>query len=352
MSNWHFNRAFLKQKIAEGKLAIQRCEKNSDMYKDAQCMIKNFDTILKRKSMTEDKITRNDYYNYCDILSDTFNQTLDLISLDEWRQLKAMCEVLPKKHIENVDSHILPSKDDVVINKTLKLFKKIDYNTYGAVYKIVHNDINLINILKKNRIEDNWCFLCGYLKLPFVNVSSSNDYKYISLTHELRHAADYYLYGPTSTNVCELSSIYSEILMADEINKHFDCPNVYYNRINYVTSQMLRLISYVDALIRFERSGRRITSNNCNTILDIYDDKELTAKYIFLKNNGILSLYDYIVSTLMAVYFREEYYNGNKDMVNENIKQLLLGKDYNPNFGILGDRYVDYIKEVKTLSKK
>lgn len=352
MNKWCFNKKYFNEKIMEGNLVLQKYDKGTLIYDDAKDMVLVFDKILKKKNIPELYITKDDFYNYCERLTHFFNKALEKISLEQWEELKDVCCDVPKSRFKNISSNVLPKNNTYVVNEVLKLYRKIDKEAYDAAYQIVNNDVSLINISKTDDINNCWCFLCGYLKLPFVNISANKDYKYVALAHELRHATDYYLHNINGTNIDEVSSIYTEILMVDEVSKYTDCYNLACPRINHTTLCMLNLISCIDALMRFEKLGCRVTLNNISLILDIDNDKELTAKYLLLKNKGILGLYNYVVSTLMAVYFRDEYYNGNKKIVNENIKQLLLGKEYSLNFDIWKDKYVDYVKEVKTFVKK
>lgn len=352
MNKWRFNKKFLKEKIAEGKLVLQTCDKNTDIYQDAKIMVDHFEIALGKKEETPIKKKKVDTSTMINNLDKIFNEALRLISLEDWESLKNVCQYIPKFKFNNTNSNLLPNKDLYVVEASLDLFKRIDHQAYDAALKIVYNDQNLINILNKNDIDNNYCWFCNYLDLPFVNVSAKHDCKYIFLAHELRHAINFYLYGSINSNLIELPSIYSEMLMADYINKYYNCPKLYYDRINYISNQTKRLVPYIDILMRFDEAGRKLTIDNFDKVLDVRNNEDRIKKYALLTNRVHLSLYNYIVSTLISTFFREEYHNGNKKIVNEKMEQLLLSTNYKLNYNKLEDKYIDYLKEVKTLSKK
>lgn len=352
MDKWHFNEKFLKDKIAEGKLVLKKFDKDTNIYKDAKMMVEQFEFLLGKDSKKSFKSINESFESQLNNLNRVLNKSLNLIQLYEWKSLKNLCQNVPQYNFERINSNLLPKNNKYAINASLEMFKKIDFSIYEATFSIVNNKTQLINLLNSKSNNDNCCVLCEYLKLPFVYVSAQDDWKYIVLSHELRHAADYYLYKVHNSNLTEVSSIYSEMIMCDEINKFYECPNIYNSRINLFSGQIKKIIPYIEMLIRFDNCERELTLHNYEKILNISSEKDFKNKYSLLIDEKHITLYDYIISTLCAISFREEYYKGNKEVINKKMKHLLLGSNYKLNYDNLQNKYVNYVKEVKKLSKK
>lgn len=348
MNKYHFNEDFLNKKIAEGKLVLKTFDSNSQIYKSAKSMIKEFESFLNKKTIIfnnyesiEEKLNK---VNHC------LNINLNLITLDEWKRLKELCEYMPKMNFKKCNSTYLSKNDSNAVAEVLDFYKELDTNVYESIVAILEHEYKLVNINHKNSNE-NFSFECSYLKLPFVNVSSKNDMKYLVLAHELRHAADYYTNPKIDTLFCELSAIYSEILFADKINsKDKKCYPLYNERINYTCKIMKNLIGYIDFLEKYDKYGRKLTLKNYKYILDVNNEDLLIKKSDILIKEKYMNIYDYIMSMLYAIKLREDYYNGNKDAINNELTNILSGKKIDFNYEELGDKFIDYVKYVKTLN--
>lgn len=356
MKKWRFNEEFLKQKIVEGNIVLQKNENNCKMNQNVKKMIDAFECFLDNEK-TESKVLPNNInYDLIDMinnLNNSINKNLNNVKLEEWLALKEMSKYFPKIKFEKYNSSLLPKSDEKLVSSSMKFFNTLDPKIYYAVEKIINHEYGLINIKKDKDEDQNYSFGCDFLNLPFINISAKNDMKYMVFAHELRHAADYYLYNKDiNTNLSELSAIYSEIIFADKINKTLKCPNIYHERINNTGEHINCIKNYIEFLINFDKCGRKITTENFMDVLFIRDKRDFINKYFLLMKEKYMIGYDYIISTLVATSFREEYYNGNKELVNKKIEQILLGSKYKLNLNVLEDKYVNYVKEIKKLSYK
>lgn len=348
MNKYHFNETFLKEKIEEGKLVLKTYDSDSQIYKSAGMMIRSFEEFLNEKTINfyddnsiEEKLNR---------INHSLNINLNLVTLDEWKKLKELCECMPKMNFKKCNSKCLSTNNSNVVKEVLNFYKDLDTNIYEAILAIFEHEYKLVNINPKNSNTD-LSFGCDYLSLPFVNVSAKNDMKYIVLAHELRHAANYYLNPQNESLYGELSSIYSEILFTDKLNsKDKNCYPLYNERINYTCQIMKELIGYINFLEKYDKYGRKLTLRNYKYILNVNNEDLLFAKAEVLIKQKYMIIYDYIMSLLYAIKLREKYYNGDKKAINEELRNILIGQKIDFNYEKLGDKFIDYVKYVKKLN--
>lgn len=355
MNRWSFNREFLKEKIKEGNLALQATDKNSEVYRSAQAMVIEFEDFLGREELpiTIKKKNLEEMLNY---LNHSLNINLNIIRMGDWEKIKELCKYAPKLKFKKYNSSFLPKDNDYVIKEILNFYKMTDRKTYEAVLNIIKHEYSLINIKSESdRPKNDLNFCCSYLSLPFVNVSTKNDLRYVILAHELRHAADYYLYHNQKNAILnELSAIYSEILFTDYISKYSSLNKSFYlynERVNNIGIKMKFLFYYIEIFEEFDKCGRKLTARNYKDVLGVNTEKEFEKRANILLKEKYMSFYDYVMSMLYALQLREEYYNGNKK-VNDKIEQILLGDEIDFDVNILEDKFIKHAKYVYSLSHK
>lgn len=353
---WNFDEAFLKEQIQKGKSRLQYIDMNSREAEEIISMIDTFEELLGieknhgTQKISLDRIVAN--LNYI------INSDLELVKIDEWRELRDFCRYMPKYSRKNINSTELPRGNGSVLRASLNFYKSIDINIYEACKRIIGSDYKLVNfvpkkIFKKNEMGSSFVFECDHLDLPFVNISCHDDLKYPITVHELRHAATYYLYGrKMRTLLGELPSIYSELLFTDKINRHYDCANLYNFRINDVGGVMTTIVKYINILERFSNCGNELNEHNIYDVLRVSDNKQLLRLYKKLLSSPYLKCYDYLVSTLAALELREYYYDGYKDKVNETMENIMLGSKIKLNYDKVAERYIDHTNYVYSLSHK
>lgn len=350
MNKYRFNEEFLNEKIEEGRLVLKTFESSTPIYKSARTMIKTFESLLNTKTKKIVFYNDDSMEEKLNKLNHSLNINLNLVTLDEWKKLKELCEYMPKMNFKNCNSSQFSSRNSTAVKEVLKFYEGLDTNIYEAVVAILDHEYKLVNINSKNSNED-FSFECSYLSLPFINVSAKGDMKYLALAHELRHAADYYINPNINTMFCELPAIYSELLFADRLNdKNKKCYPIYNERINYTCKIMKNIIGYINFLERYDQSGRKLTLRNYKDIFSIKNEKALEHTTNILIKEKHMDIYDYILSTLYSIKLREEYYNGNKNKINNELKDVLSGKKIDFNYEELGDKFIDYVKHVKKLN--
>lgn len=352
MNKYRFNEEFLKEKIKEGKLVLKIYNSDTKLYKSAANMVKEFEKIL---GCEQKKISKNaSLEDKINAVNHSLNINLNLITLTEWKKLKELCEYMPRMSFKKCNSSQLSKKNSKAVQEVLKFYEELDFSVYESILAILDHEYQLINIDSKKAVKKtnkDFSYECSYLNAPFVNVSSKDDMKYLALTHELRHAADYYIYPENNSLIYELPAIYSEILFADKINnKNKKCYPLYNERINYTCTIMKHVIGYIDFLEKYDAYGRKLTLKNYKTILDNDNESILKNKIGLILKENYKGMYNYIMSTLYSVKLREEYYNGNKNKINNELKDVLAGKKIDFNYEELGDKFIDYIKYVKKLN--
>ncbi len=349
---WNFDETFFREQIKKGEMLLEKIDINSKEAEDIMDMIDIFERLLgvekdsKIRKISLDRIIVN--------LNSIINYDLHLVKMEKWCELRDFCRYIPKYHYRNVNNTELPKNDESVLKASLNFYRNIDSRVYVACKKILDSDYQLINFVsKKNDVASSFVFECDHLDLPFINISSYGDLKYLVTVHELRHAANYHLYGNrTKTLLNELPSIYSELLFADKINRHYNCNNLYNLRINNIGKSMIQVVKYINILERFDKCGRELNKHNIYDVLGIFDDKQLLALYGELLKSPYLKSYDYIISTLVALEFREHYYAGYKDAINEMLENIILGFKVETNFDKLTENYINHTNYVYSLSHK
>lgn len=352
----NFDEDFLKKQIKEGQSRLGKIDINSKEAEDIIDMIDVFELLLGIEN--DDEIKRISLDRIITNLNSIINGDLHLVSIEEWRKLKDFCKHVPKYYYKNINNSELPKNDENILRATLSFYKIIDLNVYGACKRILSSNYQLINFVpkkkfRKNNFASSFVFECDHLELPFINISGDGDLKYPITVHELRHAANYYLYGKRAkTLLGELPSIYSEILFTDKINKYYNCDNLYNLRINNIGKGMVQVVKYINILERFDKCGRELDRHNIYDVLRVTDNKQLLELYKKLLKSPYLKNYNYIISILIALELREYYYDGYKDKVNETIENITLGSEVNLNYDKLVERYIDYTNYVYSLSHK
>lgn len=353
---WSFDEAFLKEQIRRGKIRLKHIDTNSREADEIISMIDNFEQLLGIEK--DEEIPKISLDRMVANLNNIMNDDLQLIKIDEWRELKHFCQHMPKYHRKDTNSSELPRGDGSALRASLSFYKNLDINIYGACKRIVESDYKLVNfvpkkIFKKDDDGSSYVFECDHLDLPFVNITCHDDLKYPITVHELRHAATYYLYGKRMrTLLGELPSIYSELLFTDKINRHYDCGNLYNFRINDVGNIMAGMGKYINFLERFDSWGREFNIYNIYDILEVSNNKQLLELYKKILKDPFLRGYDYLVSTLIALEFRECYYAGYKNKVNEAMENIMLGAKVKPNYDKLAERYINHTNYTYSLSHK
>lgn len=353
---WSFDEKFFKEKIKEGKSTLKQINKDSIEAENIIDMIDTFEELLgKEKREQNEKVHINKIIKDLNVV---INEDLQKVKIDEWRELKRFCKYMPKIHLNNINNSELPMDSRCVLNEALRFYHSIDLKVYAACKKIINSDYSLINLSSKKKIKrvggsSDFVYMCEYLNLPFINISYGGDLRYVVTVHELRHAANYVLYGDkASTLLGELPSIYSELLFTDKLNLNYDCTNLYNLRINNVSKTMKNIVGYINILERFVRHGRELTKNNLVDVLDVSNYRQLLKLYKIILESPYLNGYDYIVSTLVALSYRDSYYNGFNNRINRNLERILKGDKLKLNYDKLSDKYIDHINYVYSLSKK
>ena len=356
MSNrWIFDERFLRREIKKGKVLLKVGNCSPKEAVNIMIMIKIFEEFLCKKRITFDircekidKIIKD--MNTC------INKDISSVSIDEWRELKKALECIPKIQFESINNKELPKDNDNVIRESLKFYRSIDLKVYEACKKILLSRYHLINFSKHLILKvypNGFVFKCDHLNLPFINIDTQDDLKYMITVHELRHAANYCLYGNKINSLLEeLPSIYSELLFIDKINKKYNCNNLYNFRINNFCETMLYIIEYVNILERFDKCGRNLTRKNFVKVLGVSNNGELLRLYNDFMDLTTIACYNYTVSTLLALSYRDDYYQGFDKQVNEHMESILLGAEYDLNYTKLAEKYVDHLQYAYSLSKK
>ncbi len=354
---WRFDKNFLKSQLNEGKQLLKTMDKNSEDAENIMNMIHSLEELLgvKKEKGNQDYSNIN-LNNIIKNLNTNINDDLQLVTINEWRELKKLCEHMPKIHYKDINDSNLPKNNNCVLDSVLNFYRSIDLDIYYICRMILDSDYKLINFhsnrrFEKNGLESNYVISCEYLNLPFINISCKGDLKYPVTVHELRHAVNCYLYSNgTRTLLDELPSIYSEILFIDRINEFYDCKNLYNFRINDMTESLSRMIKYIDILERFDKCGRELDENNISDVLGLSSNLKILKAYKSLIRSPYLKGYDYIISTLLALVFREDYYNGYN--VNEDMDKIMEGDKFKLNYDVMAEKYIDHANYVRSLSKK
>lgn len=354
-NRWNFDEKFLRTEIKKGKALLKSADCSPKDAINIMAMIKIFEGFLGKKSITLD-IHREKIDKMIKDMNVCINNDISSVSLDEWRELKRVLECIPKIQFESINNKELPKDDDSVIKASLKFYRSLDLKVYEACKKILLSRYHLISFKKHLILKpypNGFVFKCSHLNIPFISIDSQDDLKYMVTVHELRHAANYYLYGKKINSLLEeLPSIYSELLFIDKINKKYNCNNLYNFRINNFCETMLYIIDYVKILERFNKCGRTLTRKNYVRVLGVSNNSELLRLYNDFMDLATINCYNYTVSTLIALSYRDGHYQGFDKQINEQMERILLGAEYKLNYTKLAERYIDHLQYAYSLLKK
>lgn len=354
MKRWQFDEKFMIKKIKEGKERLKYINSDSEEAYSIFCMIEEFEKFLGIASEDIDFYVEPEqaFSN----MSDVLNKDLTLIGIKELEKLEESTKRIPKIFLDDTNNIVFSDDNDCIINTALDFYESLDLKIYDTCRRILSSDYHLINFASKNNIRKErngtYCFICEYLKLPFINISLEGNLKYMATVHELRHATNYLLYGKLQTLIGELPSVYSELIFIDKMNEKYKCSNLYNFRINDISKKIINLRRYMHILKRFNEHGRVLDRSNFLEILSPKNQEDFLDLYKNIINRVFVINYGYLLSTLIALDCRMETYKGNIAQVSKKLDNMMLGEKYQFDYDELVEKYREHVGYAYTLSKK
>lgn len=348
-----FDKNFLIEQIKQAQEKLDKGNISESQKFDLESMISKFTEYLgENKSSTKNNKEKYifDKNNYKKI-NDKLKKDLELIDINFWGKIFYLYNNLDHSEFEEKNYNYVFVRQEEMFDMILKFYKTIDNDYYKKALQIIQCPTSLINF-SDNIIASDECFSCEVLKAPFINIRSTNDDKYIAFIHELQHGIDYLLKGsPTFGLLSELPPIFFESLFIDLLSKTNECETLYNCRINATINNLYWLNSYAKILILFDKYGRKITKNNIKKIFYVQNNFEL--KYICEKYMKIdfIDCWRYMLSFLISIKLRNEYYKGNEKEVINVLKGSLFGKYTEIDFNDLINNYNNFIEEIKAKQK-
>lgn len=348
-----FDKKFLAIQIVNAKKKLEEDNiSESDKY-NLEAMIDKFIMYIeKKKPENKDEeqyiFDKNDYKK----INDKLQKALELIGIDLWKKILYLYDNLDHSEFEEKNSNNISIEQEKMFDLILEFYKKIDYEYYHKALQIIQCPKSLINF-GDNIIVGDECFSCEVLKTPFINITSINDDKYIAFVHELQHGIDYLIKGsPTSGLLSELTPMFFESLFVDFLSKTNKCEGLYNYRINATINILHWLNSYAKMLLLFEKYGKKITKYNIKKIFGVKNNDELKRKCEKYMKVNFIDCWRYMLSFIINIKLRNDYYNGYQNEVIKSLKDSLLGKYMDINFDDLVNEYNTFIEEIKEKQKE
>lgn len=334
-----------KEKLNKGNLSVK--EKTN-----LEIMVDEFTKYLEKR------VSSNEVNNECIFdkkgykkINDKLKKDLDLIDINLWRKILYIYDNIDRSYIEEKNYNNITMKQEDVFNIILNFYRSIDEEYYNKALQIIQCPRSLINFDNNLAIGDQ-CFTCEALKAPFINITSINDEKYVAFIHEMQHGIDYLVKGSCLTGLLsELSPMFFENLFIDFLNEKNNCAGLYNFRLNRTVNLLDWLNSYTKILLKFEKYGRKITKYNIKKIFGVKSNDELKHKYQKYMKVNFIECWGYMLSFLICIKLKNDYYNGYEKEVINSLKDSLNGKYMSINFDELINNYNNFVAEIKEKQK-
>lgn len=349
---YRFNELFMLDEIRKAKQILQEGNIDSKTKQEIILMLKKFyeylnikaGSKLKKDINATKKIPKKILY---EDLQNKLNNDLEKIGVDFWAAVKTLYNNIDHYKFDEKDDKNIVISDTKMINLILEFYKNLDEEYYKIASDIVNSPFGLINFDENGNQNDHF-FVCEYLKLPFINIKSNGNKKYMAFIHELQHSIDYIINDFKVFGLYrELAPMFFETIFIDVLNSFNSSEGLYNIRINDHINTMEWLNEYINALLLFDKLGRKIDKHNISLILGSTDKKHQEYKLRKFMKNDFIDYLRYTISFLRAIELREEYYNGDIKTTIKKLKDNMSGRDNNIDFYNCIRCYNNFIKEIK-----
>ena len=291
--------------------------------------------------------------------------------IQEYNTVKKICPELVD-YIDGLDTSILKTTKNIVLpfntqDNESSLMNAIenlvidleDRDLIKEYVEIINSDKGLINIEPatleniKDRDYVGRCISENNSKDTFISLYTNNDLTdFTNLAHEFGHAFEQRLFlnerNPIVKNfLTEISSMYFELLMMNQLNKEFNvdtvCDYLNSNKLLYITRNIL--VNQMSLFILFQNKFDE------KSLLEFYKEK-LGEECIASPQNGFylsgyINTIDYIASYMIALklynktmYNKHEGFETYKDfMIDPSMSLTTLLDTYDLNFMDINDSY-------------